>query len=95
MKVITYEQAYKDHSYLWVTIGAAFDMTGGYVDQDDLNKLLYSPTKKTAKECLCGQIAYWFDVGIDEYRQISFESILREYPEIEKIMERHNILRHW
>ena len=61
---MTYEQAFKDWSYLW-SIGQATDMTGAYVDQDDLEKLLKSPTKKTAKRCLCDQINYWFDTGPD------------------------------
>jgi len=61
---MTYEQSYKDHSYLW-GIDAAYDMTGGYVDQEDLDKLLKSPNKRTAKACLENQIDYWFDVGPD------------------------------
>lgn len=43
--------------------GEAADMTGSYVDQNDLAKLLRSPTKATAKQCLCAQIEYWFQVG--------------------------------
>lgn len=61
---MTYEQARADHEYLW-SINAADDMTGAYVDQDDLAKLLKSPTKKTARECFERQIEYWFDVGPD------------------------------
>lgn len=61
----TYEQAFKDHRYLWDTYGSAHDMTGGYVDQGDLNRLLRKPTKATAKECLEDQIMYWFLVGPD------------------------------
>ena len=60
---ITYEQAYKDHSYLWNTHGPAFDMTGGYVDQDDLALMLAKPTKAAARTCLTDQIRYWFEVG--------------------------------
>lgn len=59
----TYEQALADHTYLWETYGPAQDMTGGYVDQDDLAKLLRSPTKATARDCLVDQIIYWFSVG--------------------------------
>ena len=63
---MTYDQAHKDHTYLW-SIGAPEDMTGGYVDQQDLKKLLDSPTKKTAKECLYSQINYWFEFGPDPF----------------------------
>jgi hypothetical protein len=52
---MNYEQALKDHKFLW-EVAPACDMTGGYVDQDDLEKLLESPTKATAKDCLCRQI---------------------------------------
>lgn len=63
---VTYEQAYADHSYLWETYGAADDMTGGYVDQEDLTRLLKSPTKATARDCLVSQITYWFQTGPDK-----------------------------
>ena len=61
---MSYKQAFKDHSYLWL-IGPADFMTGVYVDQEDLNNLLATPTKKTAEECLTRQIRYWFLVGPD------------------------------
>lgn len=60
-----YDQALADWEYLWTTYGPAEDMTGAYVDQDDLKKLLRSPTKKTAAECLEAQIDYWFTAGPD------------------------------
>lgn len=63
---VTYEQAYADHCYLWQTYGSASDMTGAYVDQDDLSQLLKSPTKATARDCLVDQIVYWFDVGPED-----------------------------
>jgi hypothetical protein len=62
---ITYEQAREDHEYLW-SVAPAYDMTGGYVDQGDLEKLLRSPTKPTAKECYCNQIRYWFGARPDD-----------------------------
>jgi len=61
---VTYEQARADHEYLW-SIAPADDMTGGYVDQEDLARLLKSPTKTTAAACYASQIAYWFQVGPD------------------------------
>lgn len=61
---ITYEQARVDHEYLW-SINAASDMTGAYVDSQDLAKLLKSPTKATARDCYVNQIHHWFDVGPD------------------------------
>ena len=66
MSAIPYEQAFKDHQYLWTTYGPASDMTGGYVDSDDLAKLLAKPTRATARDCLVTQIAYWFHVGPEE-----------------------------
>ncbi len=65
MRSITYEQALADWGYLWSEYGEANDMTGGYVDQEDLKRLLLSPTKATACRCLCSQIEYWFQVGPD------------------------------
>lgn len=61
---MTYEEIYSDWEYLW-SIGAANDMTGGYCDQEDLDQLLKSPKKSTAKNCLRSQIWYWFTVGPD------------------------------
>lgn len=62
--VTTYEQAFSDWKYLW-DINAAYDMTGGYVDSGDLDMLLKSPTKTTARRCLIRQIEYWFQIGPD------------------------------
>lgn len=66
MAEISYERAWQDHRYLWETYGPAADMTGAYVDQGDLAKLLQFPTKATARACLIRQICYWFDKGTDE-----------------------------
>lgn len=65
MSRITYEEAFADWEYLWTQYGPAADMTGGYVDQEDLDRLLRSPTKATARRCLMSQIAYWFEKGTD------------------------------
>ena len=62
--VLTYKQARKDHEYLW-SISEAYDMTGGYVDQEDLKRLLKTPTKAMAAECYVNQIIYWFEKGPD------------------------------
>ncbi len=81
-----YDQAFRDHSYLWTEYGPAADMTGGYVDQGDLDKLLANPTQKTAAECLESQIRYWFQVGTDNG---SPEIISATDPNIEEIRERY------
>lgn len=91
MARITYEQAYEDHSYLWA-IAPASDMTGGYVDQDDLEKLLRSPTKATARECLCDQINYWFQAGPDFSCEGRRDLIDWDDHTIREIAKRHGCL---
>lgn len=91
MKRLTYEQAFKDHSYLW-GIAPASDMTGGYVDQDDLEKLLRSPTKATARQCLCNQIDYWFQTGPDFRGEGRRDLIDWKDPTICEIAKRHGCL---
>jgi hypothetical protein len=89
--MITYDQARADHEYLW-SIGPAYDMTGGYVDQDDLVKLLEKPTKATARSCYCSQISYWFEVGPDgETNSLTsnLEGIPWDDPMVQEIAERH------
>jgi hypothetical protein len=85
---ITYKQALADWHYLW-DIDEANDMTGGYVDQRDLDELLHSPTKSTARDCLCQQIMYWFSVGTEA------EGSARKHfdadPMVREIAERHKI----
>ncbi|HJV53066.1 MAG TPA: hypothetical protein VJ652_16485 [Noviherbaspirillum sp.] len=90
MAKITYEQAYADHAYLWA-IAPAEDMTGGYVDQDDLKRLLRSPTKATARDCLCGQIDYWFQKGPDLSRRdhTDWRTLLDEHPRLAVIAKRY------
>ena len=61
----TYIEVRQDHEFLWKVYAPAKDMTGGYVDQDDLHNLLRAPTKVTAKKCYLKQIYYWFQVGPD------------------------------
>lgn len=81
---ITYEQAYADRQYLWETFGPADDMTGAYVDQDDLEALLRSPTKATAARCLRSQITYWFETGPYDKSGVD-----RDDPELMAIAERY------
>lgn len=88
----TYEQAYRDHCYLWQTYGSADDMTGGYVDQEDLARLLKSPTKATAKSCLIDQMRHWFSVGPDGEKG-TFDAtrpmiLIERDPEVAAIHER-------
>lgn len=90
MAKITYDQALADHEYLWDTYGSANDMTGGYVDQEDLYRLLRNPSKATARDCLCDQINYWFLVGPDEHQRA--RSILQSDPIVREIAERHGHL---
>lgn len=87
--MITYEQAREDHEYLW-SIGPADDMTGGYVDQEDLAKLLRSPTKATARDCYVSQIIYWFQVGPDDGEGAQYS--IENDPEVAEIAERHGII---
>ena len=67
--MISYAQAFADWSYLWEEYGPAEDMTGAYVDQQDLAILLRSPTKRTAAICLESQIVYWFQAPPKYYRE--------------------------
>jgi hypothetical protein len=82
----SYEQALKDWKALWA-IGPAYDMTGAYVDQDDLYSLLLSPTKATARKCLHRQICYWLETGTDECRNI--DELRLKHPEVEEIARRY------
>ncbi len=90
---MSYQQAFEDHKYLF-DIGPASDMTGGYVDSEDLGILLKSPTKKTAKGCLVRQIEYWFQAGVEDAAGYvgagkSAKDLVEEFPEIEEIAERY------
>lgn len=90
MARITYEQAYADRQYLWETYGPADDMTGAYVDQDDLEALLKSPTKATARSCLINQIEYWFQTGPHDRSCVD-----RDNPVLGEIMDRYNVEFWW
>ena len=87
MSKISYDQALADHDYLWGTYGPAADMTGAYVDQQDLSRLLRSPTKATARDCLCDQIRHWFTVGTDN--GLKAEHAEATDPMVSEIRERH------
>lgn len=90
MPSVTYEQAYEDHKYLWDFYGPASDMTGGYVDQEDLARLLASPSKATARDCLVRQITYWFDVGPEQGGLLDKSDAATD-DRVQEIMERYNV----
>lgn len=87
---ISYEQALKDHATLWA-IGPAYDMTGGYTDSEDLERLLKSPNKSTARKCLVQQIQYWLETGTEEerLRRCSLSDIVDNHPEVGPIADRY------
>ena len=82
---MNYEQAKADHAYLW-SIAPGYDMTGGYVDQGDLVRLLASPNKATAVAVLQRQIEHWVTVGPD-----MTSNVLHRLDEarVREIAERH------
>lgn len=82
----TYEEVYADWKTLW-DIGPASDMTGGYVDQEDLARLLRNPSKATAKRCLQSQIHYWFQKGPDTVSdgEISAEKAIKDNSAAKKV----------
>lgn len=90
-----YEQVFKDWEYLWA-IAPAEDMTGGYVDQEDLDKLLRNPTKRVAASCLKGQIDHWFSAGPSaEDGPWNYSELAAEYPKLLEIAERHRAEPNW
>lgn len=88
MAKISYEVAYRDHKYLWA-FGPAYDMTGGYEDQGDLDRMLQTPTKSMAVKCLSDQINYWFQRGTEEGGNQQVEGLLETDPMVRAIYERH------
>lgn len=93
--MVTHAQAFNDHEYLWTMYGPANDMTGGYVDQEDLAKLLRNPTKAVAKACLENQIIYWFTVGPDtggNDTRASIKIALDSDYKVREIAERYGIM---
>lgn len=85
-----YQQALSDWETLW-KVGAAHDMTGGYVDQQDLDRLLRNPTKAMATKCLISQINYWFEAGIETGTEKGKPAalVLAEHPHLEPIAIRY------
>lgn len=97
-----HEEIYNDHQFLW-RISPADDMSGGYVDQDDLDDLLKNPTKATAKRCLLRQIQHWIEDGIEDnegkYQSTgsftTFAEIVKDYPEVQEIADKYNLESNW
>ncbi len=85
----TYDEVRKDWETLWA-IAPAGDMTGGYVDQQDLDRLLKSPTKRTARECMESQIDYWFQVGPGDERECPpVDTFIESNPDVRAIAEKY------
>ena len=92
-----YSDVHHDWHYLF-SVEPADDMTGGYVDQDDLKRMLDNPTKKQAVSCMVDQILYWFAVGPENHMK-KFESSIayRDYlinkdPRIAGMIEKYRCL---
>ena len=86
---MTYAQARADHEYLWQTYGPAYDMTGGYVESDDLYRLLINPTKTTARKCYVDQICYWLTTGPDPSSVGRQDLSWQTDPKVRRISRRH------
>lgn len=93
---MTYEEVYADWKYLW-DIAPANDMTGGYVDQDDLKRMLKNPSKKTAVYCMKRQMEYWFQAGPDGFEVCrDYKSLCEDVPKVEEIRIKYDFnLRYW
>ena len=89
MAKVTYEQARKDHEYLW-SINPANDMTGGYVDQEDLDRLLKNPAKSTARDIYVSQIEYWFQAG--PQGKDAADEVPWDDPRVVEIAQRHGAM---
>ena len=66
-------------------------MTGAYVDTQDLERLLKSPTITTAYYCLVSQIEYWFQKGTDCMDRDPDMSD----PRLQEIAERYDVSETW
>lgn len=90
---MTYDEVRKDWKVLFKEYGEAYDMTGGYVDQEDLELMLENPTKRQAKYCMMQQIGYWFQVGPDisefESAKDNLQRLLETDPVIQGIAEKY------
>lgn len=84
----TYAEARADHEYLW-RICPAGDMTGGYVDQEDLAILLKKPTAATARDLYIRQICYWFEKGTEDGGKEQVEQLLLDDWRVQEIHERY------
>jgi hypothetical protein len=88
MAKVTHDIAYQDRQYLW-SFSPAADMTGAYEDQYDLERLLKTPTKAMAAQCLTSQISYWFDKGTQDGGTTQVADLLRTDPKVRAIYKRH------
>ena len=86
-----YAQARADHEYLWKEYAAADDMTGGYVDQNGLTRLMRSPTRATAASVYERQVEYWFEKGPDmnERARRGLDDRMRDDPRLAAIADRY------
>ena len=66
-------------------------MTGGYVDQEDLARLMRFPTMATAADVYEHHIGYWFEKGPDMNTRVrdGFERRMKGDPYLAEIADRH------
>ena len=88
-----YDRIRNDWLDLW-SLGPADDISGGYVDQDDLAIMLKTPTKSAAADCMERQIAYWLQVGMEredmkKHGYTSVDDIIMKNPTVADIARRY------
>ena len=60
---MTFEEVKKDYQELIGKCGVAYDMTGGFVDAEHMEKVILNPTKANAKKYMIDVINYGFQMG--------------------------------
>ena len=82
-----YNEVREDWETLW-NICPADDMTGAYVDSGDLDRMLKTPTKKMAIQCMKCQIDFWLNQGIEDTNQ-TLEELMEMYPQVIPVAEKY------
>lgn len=91
MAKFTFEEVKKDYLALISTWGHPHDMTGGFIDAEQMEPVILNPSRAKARDYLLSVIQYGFqDLPHDSYySELHGKINVSECPTVKKIWEKY------
>lgn len=86
---MTFEEVKRDYLEIIEEAGIPYDMTGGFVAEEQMEKVIRNPTKRNAKNYMINVIEYGFQWGDYWKSQTSGEISINDNEVVRKIYDKY------